>query len=158
MGKKQLTVNDLWAPHIIRVKTSTGEKIAAFVRRKYSDDDIDTKDPGHYIGVKEVDDVPMITDNDPESETYTKRIPDPEAEPSSSGIKKFNESFTKENIAKYKKLVGNTVQGKTQLVYLFRDRAFTADDEEEFWTLPMEEVRKILTNRKQIVQLENPPK
>lgn len=158
MAKKELKPEELWAAFIMRVKTSSGEKISAYVRRKFSDDDVDDADPGHYIGTTAVSDVPMIFDKDPESETFGDRIPDPDGEPQGLGKIKFTDLFNKENIAKYKKLVGNTVAGNTQLIYKFRDRSYSTDDEEEFWKTPIDEIKKIYTNKKQIVQLENPPK
>lgn len=77
MAKKSLTSNDYWAQYIVRTFSDGKDYMYALVRRKYSEDDIESKGAGNYLGLLEEDRFEMITDNDPESDTFGKRISKP---------------------------------------------------------------------------------
>lgn len=155
MAKKAFKFEDYWAQHIIRALVGKDEKICAYVRRRFSDDDVDQSDPGKYIGLVKEDIVEKIVDSDPDSETFGERIPKPDAEP--TGLKyKFIDNFNTENIKNYKKLIGLTNAGRTEFIYKFRDLSFTCEDEEEFWEKSLSEIRKIYTGKKQVVEVVSP--
>ena len=81
MPKKELKPEDYWAQYIVRTKSDGKEYVYALVRRRYSDDDIESKGPGSYLGVSEDDRFEIITDTDPESDTFGKRVPKPDSQP-----------------------------------------------------------------------------
>jgi len=143
MPKKEIPVNEknYWAQEVFRVLVNGQGHIGALVRRKYDETDVEKRGLGMYIGIKEVEVKDMITDNDPESETFGKRIPDPNDE---GGRKKmqFVETDDKEALAKYKKLTGTTNYGTTILTYKFREQTFEAPDSEEFWTADIKTIHR----------------
>ena len=103
MAKKKLSSDDYWAQQIIRAQQGGKDYIFALVRRKYDEDDIEPVGPGEYIGLDQKKNYPKVTDNDPESDTFGKRISKPNAEP--SGIKVvYKDSFTPANVKKYQKM------------------------------------------------------
>ncbi len=139
MAKKKLTQDDYWAQQIIRAKQDGKDCIFALVRRKYSENDIESTGPGEYFGLDKQSNYPKITDNDPDSDTFGKRIDKPNAEP--TGVRLiYLDKFTPENIKKYKSMYGVTTFGTTQLIYKFIQMNITADNEEEFWSAPQDEV------------------
>jgi len=139
MAKKKLTEDNYWAQQIIRAQQDGKDCIFALVRRRYSDDDIEQTGPGEYIGVDRKESFPKITDNDPESDTFTERIDKPNA--SATGVKLvYLDEFSPKNIEKYQKMSGITSYGQTQLIYKFRQMSITADKETEFWTESQDEI------------------
>jgi len=153
MGKKKLTEEDFYAQQVIRVQQDGKDYIYGLVRRKYSDDDIEQKGPGEYIGIDRKESYPKITDNDPASDTYTERIEDTNAGP--TGVKLiYKDEFNAKNIARYRKMTGITSYGQTELIYRFRQINITADKAEEFWTVPQDDVYNTYVLKQQVVKVE----
>lgn len=153
MGKKKLTDNDFWAQHIIRAQQNGKDYIFALVRRKYSEDDIETTGPGEYIGLEREERYPMITDNDPDSETFTKRIENKSASP--IGVKMiYTDEFTPENIKKYKNMMGVTGFGTTELIYKFKQQNISVVNETEFWTESQDKLYKKHILKEQVIAIE----
>ena len=74
MAKKELGPDAYWAQYIVRTHSAGKDYLYALVRRRYSEDDIERDGVGKYIGVIEEERFPMVTDTDPESDTFGKRI------------------------------------------------------------------------------------
>ena len=116
MVKKKLGQDDFWAQQIIRAQSGGKDYIFALVRRKYSEDDIEPTGPGQYIGLTEKKSYPKMTDNDPDSTTFGKRIDKPNAEP--IGLKmKYEDEFTPENVKKYQSMFGYKIYRSTDKTY-----------------------------------------
>ena len=151
MAKKKLTEDDFWAQQVIRAKQDGKDCIFALVRRRYSEDDIENVGPGEYFGLDRKPNFPKVTDSDPESETFGKRIDKPNGEP--TGIRLiYLDKFTPENIKKYKSMCGITTFGTTQLIYKFTEINIRADDENEFWSEKQDEVyRKLVLKQPTVI-------
>lgn len=153
MAKKKLTEDDFWAQQIIRAQQDGKDCIFALVRRRYSEDDIESTGPGEYIGVEHQKAYPKITDNDPDSETFGQRIYKPNAEP--TGIKLiYQDKFTPENVKKYKSMCGITSFGSTQYIYKFKQINITADKLNEFWTEPQDEIYNKYILKENVIKIE----
>jgi len=151
--KKKLTDSDFYAQQIIRKQQDGKDYIFALVRRKYSDDDVESKGPGEYIGINRKESFAKITDNDPESDTYTERIEDINGAP--IGIKMILlDEFNAKNIERYQKMEGITSYGQTQLIYMFRQINITADKSVEFWTVPQDDIYDRYVLKQQVIQIE----
>ena len=74
MAKKELGPDDYWAQYIVRTHSAGKDYLYALVRRRYSEDDVERDGRGKFIGVDEEPRYPMVTDTDPESDTFGKRI------------------------------------------------------------------------------------
>ena len=134
MGKKKLTENNFWAQHVIRAQQDGKDYIYALVRRKYADDDIETTGPGEYFGLDKEPSYAKITDNDPDSDTYTQRIDKPNSDP--LGIRmKFKDEFNEKNIKKYKSMCGTNPFGQTEYIWKFRQVNISVDKIPEFWEI-----------------------
>jgi len=155
MTKRKLQPNDYWAQYIVRTQTDGKDYIYALVRRKYADDDIEPKGPGEYLGVDEEDRFERITDNDPDSETFGKRISKPDSQPIGKRLK-FTLAFTKQNVDDFKKMCGaiGTPFGETRFYYKFKERTITAENTDEFWTLDWTEAHKRFIHGKQVIEIE----
>lgn len=152
MAKKKLTDKDWWALHVIRAQQDGKDYIFASVRRRYSDDDIETKGHGEYIGIERKPSFAIITDNDPESTTFGKRIEKPNSEP--IGIRMvFQDEFTPENIKRYKSMCGVTPFGQTEYIYKFKQINISADKIDEFWEIKQDDAydKYVL---KQVIKVE----
>ena len=133
MVKKKLGQDDFWAQQIIRAQSGGKDYIFALVRRKYSEDDIEPTGPGQYIGLTEKKSYPKMTDNDPDSTTFGKRIDKPDAEP--IGLKmKYEDEFTPENIKKY--------------------QSIRADKVNEFWTTTQDDAYNKYILKEQVIKIE----
>ena len=127
MPKKELKPEDYWAQYIVRTRSDNKEYVYALVRRRYSEDDIESKGPGSYLGVKEDDRFEIITDTDPESDTFGKRVSKPDSQPIGKKLK-FTLPFNQKNAADFKKMwaaVG-TPFGETKFYWKFKERTITA--------------------------------
>jgi len=157
LAKKKLTEKDFWALNIVRAQQDGKDYIFASVRRKYSDDDIETKGSGEYLGLSRVESFEKITDNDPDSDTFGKRIDKPGASP--IGTKQvYTDEFTPANIKKYKAMVGTNHFGQTELIWKFKQVNISVDLVDEFWTLPQDEAYNKYVLKEQtinIVEKEN---
>lgn len=157
MAKKQLTEKNFWALNIVRAQQNGKDYVFASVRRKYSDDDIETKGSGEYLGLSRVESFPKITDNDPDSDTFGKRIDKPGAAPLGTKMV-YTDEFTPENIKKYKSMVGTNHFGQTELIWKFRQVNISVDLLDEFWTMSQEEAySKYVLKEKTIKIAENIP-
>jgi len=153
MAKKKLTENDYWAQHIIRAQQDGKDYIFALVRRKYDEDDIETTGPGEYLGLSREERYPKITDKDPDSDTFGKRIDKPNAEP--IGIRLiYKDEFNAKNIEKYKAMAGVTGFGETGYIWKFKQINLTADNVNEFWEIPQEEAYDKYIVKQQVVKIE----
>ena len=153
MGKKAFKFEEHHAQRIVRASHGGHDYIMALVRRKYDDVDVEQAGPGEWIGNVEEPIYKMVRDNDEESTTYGKRIPEPGTEPTRFR-RKYTIEFNKESIADFKKLQGVTNYNKTELCYLWRDGSYTVEDENEFWTVPMKDIYARVVLGKQTVKVE----
>ena len=155
MVKKELTPSDWWAQNIWRTQSGGKEKIFALVRRKYGESDVETKGPGQYLGLKESDRFEMVTDNDADSETFGKRVPNPSGEPVGKKLE-YTLEFNDKNIKDLRQMVAviGTPFGQTRFYYKFKERTITCESEEEFWTLDWHEAHERYIHRKQVIQIE----
>ena len=156
MAKKELGPNDYWAQYIVRTHSAGKDYLYALVRRRYSEEDVERNGPGKYIGVEEEPRFPMVTDTDPESETFGKRIKQTDKE--SVGIKlKYTLELTDKNIADFKVMsaaIGDTF-GETRFIWKFKERAIASDNVKNFWDLSWEEAHKRFIERtKQVIEIE----
>ena len=158
MAKKELGPNDYWAQYIVRTHSAGKDYLYALVRRRYSEEDVERNGPGKYIGVEEESRFPMVTDTDPESETFGKRIKQTDKE--SVGIKlKYTLELTDKNIADFKVMsaaIGDPF-GETRFIWKFKERAIASDNVKNFWDLSWEEAHKRFIERsKQVIEIEQP--
>jgi len=126
LAKKKLTDNDWWAVNIVRAQQGGKDFIFASVRRKYSEDDIETKGSGEYLGLSRKESFPKITDQDPESETFGKRIDKPDALPIGTKMV-YTDEFTPANIKRYRGMCGSTHFGETELIWKFKQVNISVD-------------------------------
>ena len=153
MAKKKLSQDDFWAQQIIITQSCCIVYIFALVRRKYSEDDIEPTGPGEYIGIKEKKSYPKVTDNDPDSETFGKRIDKPNAEP--TGLKmEYEDEFTPENIKKYKSMFGINDFGETIFIYKFKQINVRADKVDEFWKISQDDAYNKYILKEQVIKIE----
>jgi len=152
MAKKKLGVDDFWASKVWRTKSNGVEYIFARVRRRYSENDIETKGPATWWGMDRTDRFEKITDKDSESETFGQRIDKPNAEAAGTQIK-YTKELNAHNIEEVKKMCGNTGPpfGQTFYIFKFKNTTFEEQDPEHFWTADYEEAHKIYTGQKQVV-------
>ena len=152
MAKKKLSSDDYWAQQIIRAQQGGKDYIYALVRRRYSEDDIEPIGPGEYIGLDQQKNYPKVTDNDPDSDTFGKRIDKPNSEP--SGVKVlYKDLFTPANIKKYQGMCGNNAWGETSYIYKFKQIAITADKVDEFWKNTQDEIYNKYILKEQVLSL-----
>ena len=156
MAKKELGPEDWWAQYIVRTRSGGKDYLYALVRRRYSEDDIERDGRGKYIGVDEEPRYPMVTDTDPDSETFGKRIKADKKE--SVGIKlKYTLEFTDKNIADMQTMSGAVGDpfGETRYIWKFKERAIASDNVKNFWELDWEEAHKRFIERtKQVIEIE----
>lgn len=153
MAKKKLSQDDYWAQQIIRAQSGGKDYIFALVRRKYSEDDIEPTGPGEYIGMKEKRSYPKITDNDPDSDTFGKRIDKPNAEP--TGLKmEYEDEFTPANVKKYQSMVGINDFGETIFIYKFKQINVRADKVDEFWKISQDDAYNKYILKEQVIKIE----
>ena len=157
MAKKKLTDKDWWALNVVRAQQDDKDCIFASVRRKYAEDDIETKGSGEYIGLDRKESFPRITDNDPESDTYTQRIDKPGASPIGTKMI-YTDEFNAENIKKYKAMCGTNHFGQTQLIWKFKQVDISVDLVDEFWTMSQDEAySKYVLKEQQIKIAQDKP-
>ena len=155
MPKKQLKPEDYWAQYIVRTQSGGKEYVYALVRRRYSEEDIEPKGPGEYLGVAEDDRFEIITDTNPESETFGKRVSKPDSQPIGKKLK-FTLPLNVKNIGDFKKMCAavGTPFGETKFYWKFKERSITAEDEKEFWTIDWNEAHKRFIHGKQVIEIE----
>lgn len=155
MGKQKRPFNfdEYHAQRIIRVHFGGEDFIAALVRRRYDDFDVEQTGPGEWIGAETIPVFKMIRDNDEDSPTYGKRIPEPNTEPTRFK-RQYNIKFTPEAVKNFKKLQGSRSFNKTELAYVYRDGSFFVPKEEDFWTKPMALLYDEVVHGKQTVNVE----
>lgn len=141
MVKKELTEKDFWAQYVCRISQGGEDYLFAYCRRKYGDDDIEMEGKGTYMGAERVNKYKKITDKDPDSDTFGKRIDDPKGEPIGTRIS-FNRKFTPENIKKFQQMCEVNNFGETKLYWKFQERVIISPNKEEFWSISMEDAHK----------------
>ena len=139
MGKKPFSYKEHWGQVIYRVSRGGIDYIGATVRKKYAEDDIEKYGPNTFIGLETTPVFDKVTDNDPESETYLKRITPEGAQPTKTRTS-FNIKFTPETVKNFKELVGVNPMGETRFVYIFREHPFEAPNVDDFWEKKMSDV------------------
>jgi len=152
VAKKKLKTEDYWAQHIIRAQQGGKDYIYALTRRKYSEDDIESTGAGEYVGLTREEKFPKITDNDPDSETFGKRVSKPNADP--VGVKLvYLDEVNSTNIKKYKDMVGINGFGSTEFIWKFKQINISADKIDEFWSITQEDAydKYVL---KQVIKIE----
>lgn len=156
MAKKKLTDKDFWAQQIYRTQQNGKDFVYALVRRRYSEEDIESVGPGEYIGTKRKEKFPIITDSDPDSDTFGERIPKPNALPVGTKLI-FLDKWNEDNIKRYKSMAGITNFGETQYIYSFKQTSITANDVKEFWKIPTlnDAYKKFILKEKVIVIEKN---
>ena len=94
-----------------------------------------------------------MTDNDPDSETFGKRIDNPKAE--ATGIKIiYTDQFTPENLKKYQSMVGINSFGETAYLYKFKQMTIQADKVNEFWTITQDDAYNKYILKEQVITIE----
>ena len=157
MAKKKLTDKDWWALNIVRAQQNGKDWIFASVRRKYSEDDIETKGSGEFIGLSRKESFPKITDNDPESDTFGKRIDKPDATPIGTKMI-YTDEFTPANIKRYRAMYGANSFGETELIWKFKQVNISVDLVDEFWNLSQEDAySKYVLKEQQIKIAQDKP-
>jgi len=157
MAKRKFSFDDHFASRIVRVIGPKQDYLCALVHRKYDDIDVDTIGGGEWIGYKLVPQYRKISDNDPESETYGKRIDDPSQEPIGNKPQ-FDFETNEKNIKEFKKLVGNTVLGETIFVLRIDNSAYRAGNIEQFWTGKPDDLRTEYTTPNRTVVIKDETK
>jgi len=156
MAKKELGPESYWAQYIVRTHSAGKDYLYALVRRRYSEEDIERDGTGKYIGVVEEERFPMVTDTDPESDTFGKRIKQEDKE--SNGKKlKYTLEFNEKNIRDMKTMCGAIGDpfGETRFIWKFKERAIATDNVSNFWELDWEEAHKRFIERsKQVIEIE----
>ena len=156
MAKKELGPESYWAQYIVRTHSAGKDYLYALVRRRYSEEDIERDGVGKYIGVTEEERFPMVTDTDPESDTFGKRIKQEDKE--SNGKKlKYTLEFNEKNIGDMKTMCGAIGDpfGETRFIWKFKERAISSDNVSNFWELDWEEAHKRFIERsKQVIEIE----
>ena len=156
MAKKELGPESYWAQYIVRTHSAGKDYLYALVRRRYSEEDIERDGTGKYIGVIEEERFPMVTDTDPESDTFGKRIKQEDKE--SNGKKlKYTLEFNEKNIRDMKTMCGAIGDpfGETRFIWKFKERAIATDNVSNFWELSWEEAHKRFIERsKQVIEIE----
>ena len=156
MAKKELGPESYWAQYIVRTHSAGKDYLYALVRRRYSEEDIERDGRGKYIGVEEDPRYPMITDTDPDSDTFGKRIKQNDKEP--VGIKlRYTLEFNEKNIRDMKTMCGAIGDpfGETRFIWKFKERAIATDNVSNFWELDWEEAHKRFIERsKQVIEIE----
>jgi len=156
MAKKELGPESYWAQYIVRTHSAGKDYLYALVRRRYSEEDIERDGTGKYIGVIEEERFPMVTDTDPESDTFGKRIKQEDKE--SNGKKlKYTLEFNEKNIRDMKTMCGAIGDpfGETRFIWKFKERAISTDNVSNFWELDWEEAHKRFIERsKQVIKVE----
>lgn len=157
MAKKKLTEDNFWALNIVRAQQNGKDCIFASVRRKYADDDIETKGSGEYFGLSKEQSFPRITDQDPDSDTFGKRIDKPGAAPLGTKMV-YTDEFTPANIKKYQKLVGTNHFGQTELIWKFKQVQISVDLVKEFWEMAQDDAySKYVLKEQQIKIAQDKP-
>ena len=156
MAKKELGPESYWAQYIVRTHSAGKDYLYALVRRRYSEDDVERDGRGKYIGVEEDPRYPMVTDTDPESETFGKRIRQENKEP--VGVKlRYTLELNDKNIKDMKTMCGAIGDpfGETRFIWKFKERAVATDNVSNFWELDWEEAHKRFIERsKQVIEIE----
>ena len=94
-----------------------------------------------------------MTDNDPDSTTFGKRIEKPDAE--AIGLKmKYEDEFTPENIKKYQAMFGINDFGETIFIYKFKQISIRADKVNEFWTISQDDIYNKYILKEQVIKIE----
>ena len=157
MAKKKLTEKDYWALNIVRAQQNGKDCIFASVRRRFSEDDIETKGSGEYLGLDRKESYPRITDQDPDSETFGERIDKPNASPIGTKMI-YKDEFNAANIKKYKSMCGTTSFGQTELIWKFKQVQISVDLVDEFWSISQDEAySKYVLKEKQLVITQEKP-
>ena len=154
-----LDATKFWAQSVFRTQIAGKGKICALIRKRYSEMDVEKKGPSQWLGIEEYEEKDLITDADPESETFGKRIPDPNSEGGTMKMR-FVLDDDKETVDKIRKMSGTTNYGSTILTYKFRERTIDAPNYEEYWTKPiMQAYKELITDGgKVVVSLEQSKK
>jgi hypothetical protein len=154
MGKKKLTEKDWWAQQIVRIEQNDKEFLFALVRRRYSSDDIEPVGPGKYIGAKTVSKYAIITDKDPDSDTFGERIQKPDSEPTGTRIV-FQDEVNEANIKKYKAMADVNSFGQTRYEWKFKMQSTQANSAKQFWELTVDEAYKKFVLKEQVIKIED---
>jgi hypothetical protein len=156
MAKKELGPESYWAQYIVRTHSAGKDYLYALVRRRYSEEDIERDGTGKYIGVTEEERFPMVTDADPDSDTFGKRIQQ-EGKESNGKKLKYTLEFNEKNIRDMKTMCGAIGDpfGETRFIWKFKERAISTDNVSNFWELDWEEAHKRFIERsKQVIEIE----
>ena len=153
MVKKAFKFEDYWASKIVRAIGTKEDYLCALVHKRFGESDVETHGGGEWVGFKTEPIYDMVFDNDPESETFQQRIPNPNTEP--IGTKPvFDKPRNEKNVESFKKLVGTTILGTTQFNIRIDRSAYSADSEADIWETPAQEVRDVYTKAKKTVYVE----
>jgi hypothetical protein len=153
MGKKKLTEKDWWAQQLVRIEQNGKEYIFALVRRRYSRDDIEPVGPGKYIGAKTVKKYAIITDKDPDSDTFGERIQKPDSEPTGTRIV-FIDEINEANIKRYKAMADVNSFGETRYEWKFKMQSTQANSAKQFWDLSVDAAYKKFILKEQVIKIE----
>jgi len=157
LAKKKLTDKDWWALKSVRAQQEGKDCIFASVRRRYADDDIETKGAGEYLGLSRKQSFPRMTDQDPESDTFGQRIDKKGANPIGTKMI-YTDEFTPDNIKKYKTMCGTTNFGSTELIWKFKQVQISVDLVDEFWSMSQDDAYKKYVLKEQTIKIaQNKP-
>lgn len=119
-----IKTKNYWAYQVLKVESNGNPFIAAHLKRKYGEgfEDIDAAgDAKMTIGIESKQKKRMIWDNDPNSETFQQRIPDPN-DYGQDMIQTFTMPMTPKIVEEIGKMCGPSNFADTQYYWLFHGK------------------------------------
>lgn len=160
-NKKNFSWDVHWAESIVRARRGDKEYLFAFVRVAHSYDDVDMRDAGMWVGLKEKPIYERVIDQDPDSDTYKQRIDREYATTYSDGHVEYNKvvqhhvyeyefEANKINIDKFKKLYDTTIHGTTQLLWMVGRKQYSCPYPDDFWKSTIAQVQDHILKKRSI--------
>jgi hypothetical protein len=150
----QIDYGLLWAQHIYRTEKAGKDYIFALVRRKFGTNDVETRGPGEYIGIKEETIYQKTTDTNPDSPTFNQRIDEELSVFDGAGREQkqkialgknweHTDEANDKTLENYKKLVGNMPKplGDTKFYWILPEGKYDATSMKEFFETDIADVR-----------------
>lgn len=152
MVKRKLDPAELWAVQVFRAEGNGGkEYIFALTRRRYSESDIESKGKSEWKGLEEEPVYDMVTDSDPDSDSFGKRVKKSD-EPIGKRLKPTDEFDKYKN--EYKKMCAiiGPPWGETQFYYRFKNKTVSVNNTDDFWNKSLQNILSEIDDQKLIVE------